>query len=73
MSQDKARKPKAHHNPGKAVGQGRLIMSRQSLKASRSWNNHYQEQRYRPKGAESQEKMKESQDNKSKQARERAV
>lgn len=29
-------------------------MSRQSLKASGSWNHHYQEQQHRTKGAESQ-------------------
>lgn len=69
----KARQWEANHSPGRAVGLGRATVSRQSLKASGSWNHHYQEQQHGTKGAESQGRGMKASGNKSKQARERAV
>lgn len=46
---------------------------RQSLKASGSWNHHYQEQQHRTKGAECQGRGNKARDNKSIQSRQRAV
>ena len=66
MGQDKAKESQTNYNP---LSKGKLIVTQSNW----SKKNHYQEQGCRNMGAESQGRWKKTKNNKSKQARERAV